>query len=155
MSPHPIPFDERVSPPDANGCRLWTGALHNQGYGQVRYQGKVRKAHRVAWERAYGQIPDGMHVLHRCDNPPCVELSHLFLGTNTDNIADKVTKGRAQRLIGEAHPLTRLTASQVAAIRISDKTHRVLAAEYGVSRSCISMIRCGKNWRFTSDERPA
>lgn len=75
-------------------CVEWTGAKNGDGYGSVRYRGRVMRAHRVAWERAYGPIPAGLQVLHRCDNPPCVNLNHLWLGTNTDNIHDAIAKGR-------------------------------------------------------------
>ena len=75
-------------------CSEWTGATDDDGYGRRRWRGKVRKAHRVAWEIAYGPIPEGAKVLHRCDNPPCIEPTHLFLGTQADNVADMIAKGR-------------------------------------------------------------
>jgi hypothetical protein len=85
-------------------CLEWTGAT-NRGYGQLAGDDKkVVKAHRLAWSLANGPIPDGLHVLHHCDNPPCCETDptesypegHLFLGTPADNSADKVAKGRAR-----------------------------------------------------------
>ena len=76
-----------------NGCLEWTGAKGHKGYGQI-WSGKQIRTHRLAWELANGPIPDGIHVLNHCDNPPCCNPEHLFLGTNADNVADKITKGR-------------------------------------------------------------
>jgi hypothetical protein len=85
-----------------NGCLEWTGCTDPNGYGQISLNGKQAKTHRVVWERAKGPIPAGLNVLHHCDNPPCCETDptegypegHLFLGTQLDNIADMVAKGR-------------------------------------------------------------
>lgn len=98
------------------GCWEWTGGRGNHKYG-VFYpkHGVSALAHRVSWELAHGAIPDGMHVLHRCDNRPCVNPSHLFLGTNDDNIADKVSKGRQSR--GEDRTFAKLTEADVMRIR--------------------------------------
>lgn len=79
------------------GCWLWKGARQPNGYGRFSAYSKARKtqmAHRWAWILANGPIPDGMRVLHRCDNPPCVNPAHLFLGTDSDNMRDCVAKGR-------------------------------------------------------------
>ena len=81
--------------PLATPCRIWQGALHTSGYGLRRHiDPGPRFAHRWVWTVAYGPIPPGMQVCHRCDNPPCFRLDHLFLGTNADNVADMVAKGR-------------------------------------------------------------
>lgn len=81
-------------------CTEWTGCRMKNGYGRLYPKGMKGRsvlAHRQAWEEAYGPIPPGLFVCHRCDNPPCVNPSHLFLGTNADNMRDKVEKGRASR----------------------------------------------------------
>lgn len=85
-----------------NGCHEWGGATSPKGYGRVGANGRNTLAHRIAWELANGPIPDGLHVLHHCDNPPCCQTKptegypdgHLFLGTNADNSADRDAKGR-------------------------------------------------------------
>lgn len=105
LSPNgPVPrsFAERfwshVNKTDGEGCWLWTGATTVKGYGHIsagRTSGKTILAHRAAWEMAgRGDIPDGLFVCHTCDTPACVRSEHLFLGTNADNMADCVTKGR-------------------------------------------------------------
>ena len=110
------------------------------GYGTIYVSGKIRATHRVAWETWRGEIPFGVMVLHSCDNPPCINPDHLFLGSRSDNALDSVVKGRWNR------PL-KLTEDQVLAIRASSQTNRSLAAKYGVAHSLISMIRTGKRWR--------
>lgn len=76
-------------------CREWSGSRdHRGGYGQLYREGRTLKAHRVTYEECIGPIPAGMCVLHKCDNPPCVNPSHLFLGTNEDNVRDRVAKRR-------------------------------------------------------------
>ena len=80
-----------------NGCLEWTGATNPAGYGLMRANGKVVLTHRLAWALANGAIPDGLQVLHHCDNPPCCDAeTHLFLGTDADNRADMAAKGRGR-----------------------------------------------------------
>ena len=77
-------------------CREWEGSRNRDGYGRYPVGGSWVGAHRVAWEQEYGPIPKGMSVLHHCDNPPCILPSHLFLGTQQDNVADMIAKGRGR-----------------------------------------------------------
>ncbi len=98
--PHrPRPVAERFWPKvrRGEGCWEWTGARSAKGYGRLtagrRGDGYLR-THRLSFELAYGPVPDGLFVLHRCDNPPCVRPDHLFLGTKSDNMRDAVSKGR-------------------------------------------------------------
>lgn len=88
-------MEDRTIPVTESGCWLWTGHLSDWGYGTLHVgNGKEVKAHRLAWELAYGPIPPKMHVCHRCDVTSCVNPAHLFLGTNADNMRDCLAKGR-------------------------------------------------------------
>lgn len=80
-----------------DNCWEWTGARNHKGYGEIGADGRVQKAHRIAWVLTYGPIHDGVDVLHRCDNPPCCRPDHLFLGDDADNMADMVRKGRSKQ----------------------------------------------------------
>jgi hypothetical protein len=81
----------------ATPCIEWTGARDRYGYGMRRWNGRTTRAHRVAWEQANGPIPAGLSVLHRCDNPPCINVDHLYAGTHQDNMRDRGLRGRTQR----------------------------------------------------------
>lgn len=120
--------------------------MHNKGYGHFQVGKKAEKAHRISYSIFRGKIPDGMHVLHSCDNPPCVNPDHLSLGTNKDNMRDRGLKGRTA--FGEMIPQTKLTREQVAAIRreyIPYKiTLKMLSKKYGVSQPHISAIISGR-----------
>lgn len=106
-------------------------------------------AHRVVWEAHHGSIPSGQHVLHRCDQRDCYDIRHLFLGTISDNNADRDQKGRGvvPDNRGVRHGMHKLTDEQVIAIYRDTRPGKLLAAEYGVYPSCISKIRTGKAWR--------
>lgn len=77
----------------SDGCWVWRGSLNWDGYGQARFMGSTRRANRIAWFLEHGEWPT-LQVLHRCDNPGCVRIEHLFLGTHADNMADMARKGR-------------------------------------------------------------
>ena len=96
-----------IRPGMVTPCLEWQACRLPDGYGQIWIKGKLRRAHRVAWEDKHGPIPDGLHALHRYDNPPCVDDEHLFLGTQVDNNADCRAKGRGvvpPPIHGDAHP---------------------------------------------------
>lgn len=117
----PTPLIERfwskVSKSD--GCWLWTGSHTKAGYGNIggERNSTNRYAHRVSWEIHFGPIPDGMEVCHSCDNPPCCNPSHLFLGSHADNMADRDAKGRDNHARGAAAGRAKLTEDQVVEMR--------------------------------------
>lgn len=150
-------FWSKVDRRGAFECWLWIGGLKSNGYGQInddprddKYIGRKLAAHRVAYEIAFGPVPNGLHVLHRCDNRACVNPRHLFLGTHQDNMADMFAKGRHAH--GESQPTRKLNQHQVRAIRwlaIHDAGSQVdLAREFGVSESNITQILMRRTWRF-------
>jgi hypothetical protein len=144
-------------------CWLWTASTMGAGYGcfsitigQGGRGNKVRiNASRAAWLIYFGEIPDGLHVLHRCDNPPCVNPNHLFLGTPKDNSLDRDRKGRTRSrgLKGEEAPWHKLTVSDVTSI-LKDlrgaKSIAALARQHNVSRMAIYQIKSGRNWAALS-----
>jgi hypothetical protein len=148
MRPLAVRFWEKVR--KANSCWLWTGSVNAAGYGQVQCTDRKRPvlSHRVSWELANGSIPDGQCVLHRCDNPRCVNPDHLFIGTQLDNIADAVTKRRNPR--GAQFPQAKLRDADVRTIRRRYSTGGItqmkLAQEYGVSDGVICEIISRKRW---------
>ncbi len=135
-----------------SGCWEFQGGRITGGYGTIR---KARAdgswgmiaAHRAMWEIQFGPIPDGLMVLHKCDNPPCCNPAHLFLGTQFENISDMFEKGRGYDRAGEGNPRAKLTWEKVRAIRKDDRAQGAIAAEHGVSRSLISSIKSGRYWK--------
>jgi len=126
-----------------DGCWLWTAAHLREGYGQARWNGRKVLAHRLAYELAYGPILDGLWVLHKCDNPPCCNPAHLFLGSNADNVADYVNKGRKAVLRGEQgwHKLKDVEVAEIRRLyALGGITQMQLAAQFGVTPPCISRI---------------
>jgi hypothetical protein len=110
-------------------------------------------AHRIAYELAVGPIPDGMKVLHACDNPPCCNPDHLSVGTQSDNVTDAMQKGRMKTKRGSNHKLAKLTEAQVAQIRLAyvpgssgERSITGLAAKFGVGKSSIHRILHRQTW---------
>lgn len=132
--------------PELGPCYLYTGARSDKGYGTLKVRGKQSIATRAMWEEVNGPIPAGLFVCHRCDNPPCIRLAHLFLGTHGRNMADKTRKARSPS--GEHHHNAKLTRDQVLEIRVlfGTLTHRLIAERFSVSTSAIDLISSGRNW---------
>lgn len=148
-------FWANVNRRSADECWEWRGSISDTGYGQIAVRTSVpRSTHRVSWELHFGPIPDGMCVLHRCDNRPCVNPDHLFLGTRADNVADRIAKGRPHGkengrgvTRGSAHHKAKLTEADVARIRQSNASVQHLASFYGVSTAAIRHVLTRKSWR--------
>lgn len=141
------------------GCWAWNGSLSSHGYGQLAVGGKrPETASRVAYEAWVAPIPPGMAVCHRCDNPPCINPEHLFLGSKAVNNADMRNKRRDAN--GERHAGHRLTDEQVAQIRAryagGGVYQKDLAEEYGVSQQLVSLIvRSRRRARVTNPALPS
>lgn len=139
-----------------SGCWEWVGSKRN-GYGRIivgsRTDGtrKSMSAHRVSYELKHGEIPEGMEVCHKCDNPCCVNPYHLFLGTRQDNIDDRERKGRNVTFTGEEHPRSKLTKKAVKDARweraYKGTSYQMLADRYGVSKKTMQNAIKGVTWK--------
>lgn len=142
-----------------NGCWEWIGARKEKGYGSFAYDKKNGHAHRYSYTTFIGPIPKGMNVCHHCDNPPCVNPDHLWVGTTQENIDDCIRKGRhvpppvknwpaLMRKI--PHHWQKVDISTVLKIRealkIGGRNQSKIANEFGVSRKTVSRINTGENW---------
>lgn len=133
-------------------CWLWTGAKNTKGYGIINSPGGERspiRAHRFAYEHFKGPISEGLVVRHKCNVPSCVNPDHLILGTPLQNTRDMVNAGRQR--IGRPHRgsenhASKLTEEQVKAIRQDTRAHAEIAADYRVSKACITHAKSGRNW---------
>jgi hypothetical protein len=151
-------IEARYEPEPMSGCWLWIAGRNACGYGCIAHAKRVwglseSLAHRISWLVHRGPIPARLRVLHRCDNPPCVNPAHLFLGTQQDNISDMVAKRRHRSSKpGERNGRARLTTERVNAIRAAHAAGRLqihLAAEYGVGVSTINRVVRRLNWVAT------
>ena len=149
-------FWDRVHSAPQGDCLIWKGYRNKRGYGYITMDGKPLYAHRIAWEMEHGAIPKGMYVLHRCDEPSCVNVNHLFLGTQANNMADMVSKGRQSKGVlhgikrrGELNGKSKFTEEQILAmlaLRKAGETQDSVARQFGTNQGYISDIENGKVW---------
>lgn len=141
-----------VDPGPADQCWEWKRHLDKGGYGHIMDAGKIRGAHRVSYELHHGRIPDGMHVRHLCDNPACVNPAHLELGTNAENVADKIIRGRTAAGPAIVRQSTlKLTPELVLAIRADVRRTADVARDYGLSMVHVRNVRSGKAWSWVAE----
>ena len=136
----------KLRPNCKTGCIEWTGGRTTSGYGMIRDNHRILTTHRVMYSVSVGPIPIGLCVLHRCDNRICCNPKHLFLGTNSDNILDRIAKGRSADAKGEKNPAAKLTDREVKIIRRSPLSGPLLAKRFKVSRCTINAIKRREQW---------
>jgi HNH endonuclease len=153
-----IPIEEQfrrsVGETTESGCVLWAGLKDWNGrgviYSTLRPPQRIFIASRIAWEIANGAIPEGQCICHRCDNPACINVAHLFLGTQLDNIDDMARKGRQAN--------RRLTDDEIRTIYAryhkGNVSQQQLADEYGIHQTAVSSIVTGKRWQYVTQQSP-
>lgn len=148
-------FWSKVDKNADNGCWEWTGCIRN-GYGRISINDKMYQAHRVSWEIVNGEIPEGLFICHHCDNRKCIKPSHLFLGTNSDNMQDMIKKGRGNFnhpniKIGEKNGASKLKNHEVRAIKhlAQSKIASInsLRKLYNISYNTIHCLLNEKTWK--------
>ena len=143
-------FRDKVCFDTTSGCWLWLGAKDRGGYGRFLYDGKNRHAHRVIWILIFGSDPYDAVIMHDCDNRACVNPSHLRLGTQADNIQDRVHKKRCFKPNGQLNSQAKLTEQQVRAIREefanTGCSKAFLARKYNMSNSAVGRIVNNETW---------
>lgn len=143
-------FWSKVQKAEGDACWIWQGVINRHGYGAFRRtRGPSIEAHRMAYILEHGEIQDGRHVCHTCDNPACVRPDHLFLGTPKENMQDRSKKGRSASRVGEKNNNAKLTEEdvrQIHALKNAGFSNDSIASRYGVKPSHITLISSGQRW---------
>jgi hypothetical protein len=143
---------EQSMPEPNSGCLLWLGHACKRGYGRIHVAGIGPKlAHRISYELAHGPVPDGLMLLHKCDNPSCINPQHLRVGTQAENVADMMAKGRENRdprpyHRGASNPNAYLTEETIRKVLLSDLAQAPAAEFFGISRAWVQRIRAREVW---------
>lgn len=142
-----------IDEPRDAGCWNWTRATNGSGYGMLTVAGRMVYAHRLAYELSRGPVPDGLHVIHSCDNPLCINPDHLSVGTRSQNMKECSERGRARIpkpiKLGEENGSAKLQEVDVRSIRrllVKGLTQQEIADRFGVTQRTISDIKLGKKW---------
>lgn len=138
-----------------SGCWSWVGSKDQDGYAIFRAHVNgvtLHRGHRASYAMFKGEIVDGLHVCHTCDNPNCVNPDHLFLGTNDENMKDKIAKGRARVLRGEESVHAKLTEEQAQAILLDARPYMQIAADYGIAAATVGSIKQRQSWQHLTGE---
>jgi hypothetical protein len=138
-------FWRYVTKGEPGACWRWTGFCDKDGYGKLRDGEANRPAHVISWEVHFGPVPDGMFVLHSCNNPPCPNPSHLKLGNHQENMQDRIAAGHYAT--GEQHPMAKFSDQVVQAVREAVGTYEQIAERFGMSESHVGNIRRGDQRR--------
>jgi hypothetical protein len=142
-------FWSKVSKNGNGECWEWTACKYQDGYGQFRVGESIKMSHRLSYQHHFGDIPNGMFVCHKCDNPKCVNPEHLFLGTHKENMTDMASKKRARGARGQSHHLSKMTPEKVKSLRTeraNGASLNCLAKKYGISAPSVYNIVIRKNW---------
>lgn len=140
-------LDYYTIPEALTGCHICWAAPKVLNYPGLTINGRVLLAHRLAWIVEKGPIPEGMDVCHRCDNPPCVNIDHLFLGTHAENMADRNRKGRQVSLRGEKSGSARITEEQARAIFNAVGKKTAIARRFNVTYNTVIEIKLKRSWK--------
>lgn len=147
-------FWKKVERGAEDDCWNWTASRRPAGYGSVYGDGQIWDTHKAAWVLTYGPVPDGLCVLHKCDNRACCNPKHLFLGTKADNMRDMHAKGRYVSTRGQETG-SKLTPAQVKEIRSLRRSARLsyrgIGQRFGVSGRCVCDIFAGRTWSWLKD----
>jgi hypothetical protein len=151
-------FWDRVDIRGHNDCWNWLGHT-NTGYGRLTLNKRCVYAHRLAWTLIEGSIPEGLDILHRCDNPRCCNTAHLFPGTHAENMADMASKGRHVAKIGVEHWQCKVTPEEVLEARRllanGELSIKLLAQRYGLSYAGMwNALRGRRSWAYLPDPVP-
>jgi hypothetical protein len=149
-------FCERVNKNTGSECWEWVGSISSNGYGKYLFEGKFYLAHRLSYMLLISDIPKNKLVLHKCDNPKCVNPKHLYVGTQKDNMQDKVRRGRMPCMSGENSPSSKLTwkkIEQAKKLSHEGSSLRSIGKMFNVHHWTIGLALKGKTWRSKNESK--